>query len=805
MSEEDKKTDQPGTDVEDAERTGGGGDRPVKPSGGGESDVRRLAVAAALLAVIAGGVKVCDSLRDDTNVKVREVVGDSSDTRAELSTNRAGDGVSDELSSLYEGLVCDAGPLDPLTLAKLQFGKVPRVTETQIKDAYCAVSSALKEIEDNPDLKALLNKYQVDLQSPAYYMAIALKESLFKKGKEAVSESGRKGYFQLTTTPGGALEDISKFFGVNFTEKDVYHGGDDESLQSLAGKNNSIGGVLYWHICRDIYLSKGFNPPISQEDKDRAVAFAYNMGPSDFRLLWNTLSPSSFFDFGIKVAGELVKQPSGNYSMTNGAEFHDDVYNSDYVSYVKGEKKPKKNKTVSIGGKDFKVAKLLQALKYTEVVYGLMGFEKQYPDQFTVRPGFKMWSIADRCISVCIKNYNIPYFASADYTRTQKIEVLFQILVAFNIGNNAPFSDYFKDVDPKNPGIEDGATVLVPDKAFVEDYLSKIDLGGEEHITVATNAALETLPKNVPLYTNDPDGKLVEDGAKILEYNEAAPKVTVPNNDKGIPLDTGEKSGYWAAKNPSGVMKYIVLHSTMGGHEGLYDSQKIHYVVRRDGRIELISDENIPVNHAGCKVVHKKTPAGWNGDMAVTFKSIGIEVETGDPNDKDPTDNDPLWNDEQYDTVNKLVHWIGARHKIPAAHVLTHSQIAYSIKYGRGRKPDPLNLDWSRLGLPTNYLRVDPDVASGAMKANIPEILREMKDSKWPWYGGDESMLVGLRAAEKISKGSSTGGGKAKNRSPKAPEASKASKPLPKKAAVLKAKSRSAPVAVGRIQKLVSG
>jgi len=66
-------------------------------------------------------------------------------------------------------------------------------------------------------------------------------------------------------------------------------------------------------------------------------------------------------------------------------------------------------------------------------------------------------------------------------------------------------------------------------------------------------------------------------------------------------------------------------------------------------------------------------------------------------------------------------------------------------------------------------------------------------------------MLVGLRAAEKISKGSSTGGGKAKNRSPKAPEASKASKPLPKKAAVLKAKSRSAPVAVGRIQKLVSG
>jgi hypothetical protein len=179
----------------------------------------------------------------------------------------------------------------------------------------------------------------------------------------------------------------------------------------------------------------------------------------------------------------------------------------------------------------------------------------------------------------------------------------------------------------------------------------------------------------------------------------------------------------------------------------------------------------------------------WNGDGDITFKSIGIEVETEEKREN------MKWSDEQYKAVEKLVHWIGSRHKIPAAHVLAHSQIAYS-KYGRGRKPDPLSLDWSKLRLPNNYLRVDPDVASGAIEANVPEILQEIGDSTAPWYCGSDSMLTGLKAADEIFKNSSVKGIKTKP-----PKTTTSLKLPPKKDAILKSKSRPVPAITQRSKK----
>jgi hypothetical protein len=392
-----------------------------------------------------------------------------------------------------------------------------------------------------------------------------------------------------------------------------------------------------------------------------------------------------------------------------------------------------------------------------------------------------MWSIADRVIDICVENYEIPYFVSSGRTKTQKIKTLYYILVAFNAQTNASF----ENVNPSNPDIEEGTDVLVPDKAYIENYLSMVGDGDGEYPTSTTNVAVETLPKNVPLYADDVDGKLAEEGSKILEYNEKnPPKVIVPKVKKGrkkVPLNTG-KASIHTDKNSSGAMSYIVLHSTMGSPVGLYRTQKIHYIVRRDGTIEQISDENIPRNHSGYQA-KAKTPAMWNGDGNISFKSIGIEVETPSKGNGDVS----LWTDQQYEAVKNLVHWIGSRHKMPAAHVLTHSQVAYS-KWGRGRKPDPHNLDWEKLDLPNNYLRVDPDVAGGKIESNLKWILSDIKKTGADWHGCSEDMLSGLKAAEKIFK---------KGSAPSAAPSTKAPRALPKKDAVLKAKSKSAPVAAG--------
>lgn len=297
-------------------------------------------------------------------------------------------------------------------------------------------------------------------------------------------------------------------------------------------------------------------------------------------------------------------------------------------------------------------------------------------------------------------------------------------------------------------------------------------------------AKVDIMPKDVPMYTG-PDAKALEDRGKQpikyedekgnpLDLNTPPCKLKIPKSpdDEDKQIDVNDPPWY-DKEHPHALrvgeidnekdVKYIILHSTEGigrglevndEKKGLYQTQGIHYLVRLNGTVELIANEwinpnikdkkeresqkRIAINHAG-KVGHN-AGAIWNGEEMSTH-SIGIEVEAN-PEEE--------YTKAQYAALKPLLAWIGARYKIPQSNVLTHSMVAYHPKWGRGRKADPLKLDWAQLGLPDNYRRVDPDVATGKFPSNISWIKGQSTKEGNSWSGTDATMISGLEAAEKI-------------------------------------------------------
>lgn len=99
-----------------------------------------------------------------------------------------------------------------------------------------------------------------------------------------------------------------------------------------------------------------------------------------------------------------------------------------------------------------------------------------------------------------------------------------------------------------------------------------------------------------------------------------------------------------------------------------------HYLIDRKGNIyRLVADKNIAW-HAGVS----QTP---DGRKNVNNFSIGIELM----NTK--TDN---YTKRQYQAVQKLIDYLKKKYKIK--YILGHNDIA------PGRKTDPWNFDWSKLG-----------------------------------------------------------------------------------------------------------
>jgi N-acetylmuramoyl-L-alanine amidase len=115
-----------------------------------------------------------------------------------------------------------------------------------------------------------------------------------------------------------------------------------------------------------------------------------------------------------------------------------------------------------------------------------------------------------------------------------------------------------------------------------------------------------------------------------------------------------------------------------------------HYLVHEDGGVDQLVAEARRAWHAGV--------SSWQGATDINSRSIGIEiVNRGHDFDY------PDFPDAQVDAVIALSHDIVARHKIPKARVLAHSDVAPERKLDPGEK-----FPWARLAAAGVGLWVEP-------------------------------------------------------------------------------------------------
>lgn len=671
-----------------------------------------------------------------------------------------------------------------------------------------------------------LRRYTIQLQNQDYYLALALKESSLDP--KSVSRSNAVGYFQIkfdkATGKSKAVSDVNETFNFNYTQADVYYAGNNPALQEKASINNAIVGILYWHLCRDIRPQRqGLD--IKEQDKDKAAAFAYKLGSTSFANLWKTLKPKDFDDFGRKLGTILADKflPILKVPPSGVENILDPTYGIYYPSYIRALENFSRV-PIKIGDYEYNPADLIATLRYTELIYSMavkpplpapilepdplptrkkpapapkptpasapkpapipprklapspkptlpegrrgIGYETVHPpDRF-------MWSIADKILRKCTTEYKIPYFL--DPSRSDTLKIRFLITTTINYNKKIKKNPAFNAVNPddQDPNIKFGSIIYFPTKDYI---LNAIKTAVKE--VPPPPKPPEILPQKVPMYTGPDSASLEKTGREILQYSGPNPpfKLNIPSY-KNKPLHPNQPS-FHGIMRPADV-KYIVLHSTEGiiqTDSKLYRYQLCHYLVRKDGTVELIRDEAIAIDHAGRWNNHfsgrkdrkkRASMAIWNGDKDISLHSIGIEVETNTAG---------TYNNQQYQTLKTLIPWIGSRYKIPKGNVVTHSMVAVSdfIKYiprretvtnqkrfGRGRKMDPRRLDWAKLRLPNNYRRVDPDVATGAIGSNLRVIGSNVAGkepdgtpckAKKGWCNNTSpAMIEGLKAAERI-------------------------------------------------------
>jgi N-acetylmuramoyl-L-alanine amidase len=110
-----------------------------------------------------------------------------------------------------------------------------------------------------------------------------------------------------------------------------------------------------------------------------------------------------------------------------------------------------------------------------------------------------------------------------------------------------------------------------------------------------------------------------------------------------------------------------------------------HYLVDLDGRITQMVDEEMRAWHAGQSV--------WKGERDINSASIGIEVHNPGHDHGYPD-----FPSRQMEAVAVLGCDIVARHAIPPAHVLAHSDVAPHRKRDPGEKFDWKSLHEQGLG-----------------------------------------------------------------------------------------------------------
>ena len=152
------------------------------------------------------------------------------------------------------------------------------------------------------------------------------------------------------------------------------------------------------------------------------------------------------------------------------------------------------------------------------------------------------------------------------------------------------------------------------------------------------------------------------------------------------PLHRGQGDGAQWLPSPNFDQRrpnFVVLHQTSNNNAAtalatLTDPRRrvsVHYLIGRDGVVMQLVDESARAWHAG--------DSWWGGMSDLNSASIGIELDnTGDEPFAEP----------QVLALLALLEDLRARHRIPAANVLGHGDVA------PGRKVDPSRLfPWQRL------------------------------------------------------------------------------------------------------------
>ncbi len=172
-------------------------------------------------------------------------------------------------------------------------------------------------------------------------------------------------------------------------------------------------------------------------------------------------------------------------------------------------------------------------------------------------------------------------------------------------------------------------------------------------------------------------------------------------------------------------VRYITLHSTITPtsataedsektndalRKTLKDTGHAHYYVDEEGKVYQLYNDKTALNHAGL-FGDKRYGAIYQGNGSVTMESIGIEVRA--PKGE-------AWNAKQMEAVRKLISVIGYEHDLTKKDVKRHSEIANAKNSDdaqngyRGRKSDPVGVDFAQLGLP-GHPPIDPDILSGQL------------------------------------------------------------------------------------------
>lgn len=135
------------------------------------------------------------------------------------------------------------------------------------------------------------------------------------------------------------------------------------------------------------------------------------------------------------------------------------------------------------------------------------------------------------------------------------------------------------------------------------------------------------------------------------------------------------------------VLHYTGMESGKAAEARLTDPSaevSAHYVVREDGVIVQMVAETRRAWHAGV--------SSWQGDSDLNSRSIGVEIVNGGHDFPAPDGRLPPYPDAQIAAVISLCRAIQARHAIPAARIVGHSDISPA------RKADPgEHFPWQRL------------------------------------------------------------------------------------------------------------